>query len=189
MWALSAFPPSALASCLALLTCVDFLVLWIPAGFSQCEPLVGGQRWQQGEIGCLSFCRLWMGDGRRSPQGSSPAILSWSWSFPSKICKQLPRNSAACFGSPWCASPLTHWLPLLIPMPLCILSFLYSKYLYWNIISPWCCVSFSCTMKWISHMHTYIPFLLGLPPTAPPPTPSIYVITEHRAEHLCFIAS
>ena len=31
-----------------------------------------------------------------------------------------------------------------------------------------CCVSFFCTMKWISSVYTYIPSLLNLPPTAPP---------------------
>ena len=33
-------------------------------------------------------------------------------------------------------------------------------FFFWRIISSWYCVGFCCTMKWISHMYTYIPSLL-----------------------------
>ena len=41
-----------------------------------------------------------------------------------------------------------------------------------------CKYNFCCTTKRTSHMYTYIPSLLELPH----PTPSVEVITEHRAE-------
>ena len=47
----------------------------------------------------------------------------------------------------------------------------------WGIVILQYCVSFCCTMKWISYMYTYIPSLLSLPYIPP-----IWVITEHRAE-------
>ena len=38
-----------------------------------------------------------------------------------------------------------------------------------SIFALQCCVSFCCTITWISYMYTYILSLLGLPPSPPPP--------------------
>jgi len=48
---------------------------------------------------------------------------------------------------------------------------------YWNIIA---CVSFCCTMMWISHMYTYIPSLLDFPPN-PSPNPHTIPLGRHGA--------
>ena len=54
------------------------------------------------------------------------------------------------------------------------LSFFYSN---WSKIALQRCVSFCCTMKWISYMYTYVPSLLDHPPTHPHPTH----LDRHRA--------
>ena len=46
--------------------------------------------------------------------------------------------------------------------------FLFDLFFYWSIIVFQCCISFHCTIKWISSMYTYIPSILDLPPTFPP---------------------
>ena len=46
-----------------------------------------------------------------------------------------------------------------------------------HIIALQCCVGFCYARKWISHMYSYVPSLLYLPPTSPHPTP----LGQHRA--------
>ena len=38
-----------------------------------------------------------------------------------------------------------------------------------SIFALQCCVSFCCTIMWISYMYTYVLSLLGLPSSPPPP--------------------
>ena len=44
--------------------------------------------------------------------------------------------------------------------------FFFFSHLYWSIIASQYCVTFCCTPKWISHMHTYVPIS---PPSRLPP--------------------
>ena len=63
------------------------------------------------------------------------------------------------------------------------LFYLFLINLYWSIIASQYCVSFYCTTKQISHMHTYIPIsppsCVSLPPSLSP----LQVIAKHRADH------
>ena len=54
-----------------------------------------------------------------------------------------------------------------------------TEQLNWTV-ALWYCVSFCCTMKWISCMYTHGPSLRDLPPS--PASPPLWVITEHGTE-------
>ena len=55
-----------------------------------------------------------------------------------------------------------------------IFYYFFTLLFYWNITILQCCVSF-CWTSWISHMYTYISFLLSLPPT-----PQRLFLTERK---------
>ena len=61
-----------------------------------------------------------------------------------------------------------------------IFIFFRAFFFYHSITALHCRVSFSCTIEWISYIHTYIHSLLSLPPTTL--IPPLQVITEHQAE-------
>ena len=62
------------------------------------------------------------------------------------------------------------------------------SYFNWSIIALQYCVSFPCTVKWISYMYTYI---LSLSDVSPTPTPHPTHLSHHRAPHraLCVYSS
>ena len=68
-------------------------------------------------------------------------------------------------------------------------------FIYWSTIALQCCVNFcwSIYMKCFSYMYTYIPCLLGLPPTPSPthlgyhrvPSWAPYAIQQVKVESFC----
>ena len=78
--------------------------------------------------------------------------------------------------------PLLSYFCSQIPFRISHCIYLKKKFFYWSVIALQCCVSFCDTMKWVSYMYTYIPFLLNAFLSLPSPHSSTQVITEYPVE-------